>query len=241
MAKDRIPTGRIARTARVSSLAAGPGGTPARHARDEPGPVRRGQERRARAPPHRGRRADRDRARDDEGRGDEARAGDELPRRRARARGAPRGVPAQARRAARRRAQGPLQRHAQGDRVRARGADQADLRRVRRRADRGRLDRAGLPRQAARRPHRRGQGPVPGRRRRRPRGHAEPRDDPAADEADRARPGRQEHGRGDPLADLRRARLRAGGAEPARARPDLQGPSVHRRPRRRHRASRARR
>ena len=109
-----------------------------------------------------------------------------------------------------------------------------ELRRVRRGADRGRLDRPGLPRAAARRPRRRGQGPVPRRRRRGPGGHAEPRDDPAADEADRARPGRQEHGRGDPLADLRRARLRARGAEPARARADLQGPPVHRRPRRRH-------
>ena len=35
------------------------------------------------------------------------------------------------------------------------------------RADRRRLDRPGLPRAAARRPRRRGQGPVPGRRRRR--------------------------------------------------------------------------
>ena len=43
---------------------------------------------------------------------------------------------------------------------------QAHLRRVRRRTDRGRLDRPGLPREAARRPRRRGQGPVPGRRRR---------------------------------------------------------------------------
>ena len=117
----------------------------ARHPRDEPRPLRRGQERRARAPPPRGRRADRDRARDDEGRGDEARAGDELPRRRARAGGAPRGVPAQARGAARRGAEGALRRHAQGDRVRARREAERDLRRVRRGADRGRLDRPGLP------------------------------------------------------------------------------------------------
>ena len=141
-----------------------PGGAPARHARDQPRALRGGQERRARAPPRRGRRADRDRARDDEGRGDEARAGDELPRRRARAGGAPRGVPAQARRAPRRRAQGALQRHAQGDRDRARRAAQADVRGVRPRADRRRLDRPGLPRATARRPHRRGQGPVPRRR-----------------------------------------------------------------------------
>ena len=63
-----------------------------------------GQAGRARAPPPRGRRADRHRAGDDEGRGDEARPGALVPRRRPRARGAPRGVPAQARRAARRRA-----------------------------------------------------------------------------------------------------------------------------------------
>ena len=132
--------------------------------------------------------------------------------------------------------------HAQGDRVRARRASSSEtLRRVRRRADRRRLDRPGLPRAAARRARGRGQGPVPRRRRRGPGGHAEPRDDPAADEADRARPRRQEHGRGDPLADRRRARLRARGAEPALAGADLPRPPVHRRPRRGDRASRARR
>ena len=44
VAKDRIPTSRIARTARVSSLAAGPGRAPPRHARDQPRPLRGGQE-----------------------------------------------------------------------------------------------------------------------------------------------------------------------------------------------------
>ena len=210
-----------------------PGRAAARHPRDQPRALGGGQERGARAPPPRGRRADRLRAGDDEGRGDEARPDDELPRRRARARGAPRGVPAQARRAARRRAEGALRRHAQGDRVRARGAAGRDLRRVRPRADRRRLDRPGLPRAAARRARGGGQGPVPGRRRRGAGGHAEPRDHPAADEADRARAGRQDDRRGDPLADRRGARLRARGGQPALAGADLQGPPVHPRPRRR--------
>ena len=141
MAKDRIPTSRVARTARVSGLAAGPGGAPPRHPRRQPRPLRRGQAGRARAPQPRGGRADRRGAGDDEGRGDEARPGHELPRRRARARGAPRGVPAQARRAARRRAEGALLRHAQGHRVRARRADRRGLRR-RSRASRSRPPRS---------------------------------------------------------------------------------------------------
>ena len=49
-------------------------------------------------------------------------------------------------------------------------------------------------------------------------------------------PRRQGHGRGDPLADRRRARLRARGAEPAHAGAHLPRPPVHRRARRRHRA-----
>ena len=77
--------------------------------------------------------------------------------------------------AARRGAQGALRRHAQGDRVRARRAARRDVRELRRGAGRRRLDRPGLPRAAARRPRRRGQGPVPGRRPGRPGGHAEPR------------------------------------------------------------------
>ena len=71
--------------------------------------------------------------------------------------------------------------------------------------------------------------------------HAEPRDDPAADEADRARARRQGDRRGDPLAHRRRARLRARGAEPALAGAHLPRPPVHRRARRRHARSRARR
>ena len=101
------------------------------------------------------------------------------------------------------------------------------------RADRRRLDRPGLPRAAARRPRRRGQGPVPGRRPGRAGRHAEPRDDPAADEADRAGARRQVHGGGDPRADRRRARLRARGPEPAHAGAHLPRPPVHRRARRR--------
>ena len=47
------------------------------------------------------------------------------------------------------------------------GAGRRGLRDVRRGAGRGRVDRPGLPRHAARRARGRGQGPVPGRRRRR--------------------------------------------------------------------------
>ena len=57
------------------------------------------------------------------------------------------------------------------------------LLRVRHRADRRRLDRPGLPGHAPRRARRRGQGPVPGRGRRGARGHAEPGADPAPHEA----------------------------------------------------------
>ena len=102
--KDKIPTSRVGRTAKIGGLAAGQairqaGTRAANVARDARGPAGG-----ARAPPHRGRRADRRRAGHDEGRRDEGRAGDVVPRRRAGARGVPRGVPAQARRAARRRA-----------------------------------------------------------------------------------------------------------------------------------------
>ena len=100
-------------------------------------------------------------------------------------------------------------------------------------ADRGRLDRPGLPR-ALRGQGRRGQGPVPGRRPRRPVRPAEPRDHPAADEVRRARPGPAGARRRDPRAHRGGARLRAGGPEPAHARADLQGPPVRRDPRRVH-------
>ena len=87
-----------------------------------------------------------------------------------------------------------------------------------------------------RRPRRRGQGPVPRRRHRRARRHAEPRDDPAAHEVGRARARPQGAGRRDPLAHRGGARLRARGPEPARAGAHLPRPPVHRHPRRRHRA-----
>ena len=119
--------------------------------------------------------------------------------------------------------------------------DRGRLRDLRPGADRRRLDRPGLQGAPARRPRRRGQGPVPGRRAGRPRRHAEPRDHPAADEERRAGPRPEGDGRRDPLAHRRGARLRARGAEPAHARADLPRPSVHRRARRSSRRSRTRR
>ena len=101
-------------------------------------------------------------------------------------------------------------------------------------ADRGRLDRAGLPGDAARRARGRGQGPVPGGRRRGARGHAEPGHDHAPAQADDAGDGRQGDRRGDPRADRRGARLRAGGAEPELARAHLPRAPLHRRARRDH-------
>ena len=142
-------------------------------------------------------------------------------------------VPAQARRAARRGAEGLASTTCEGDRVRARRADRGGLRRVRRGADRRGLDRPGLPRAAARRARGRGQGPVPGRRGRGAGRHAEPRDDPPADEAGGARARRQGDRRRDPRPDRGGARLRARGPEPALARAHLPRPPVHRRPRRR--------
>ena len=164
----------------------GPGRPPGRHPRRQPHPRRRGQARRARAPPARDRRADRHRAGDDEGRRDEDRAGHVVPRRRPRPRGVPRGVPGQARRAARRGPEGLLQGHEEGPRGRVRREARGRLRELRPGPDRRRLDRPGLPGAAARRTARRGQGPVPRRRERRARRHAEHGDDPAAHEARRA-------------------------------------------------------
>ena len=120
-----------------------------------------GKQARAGAAPARDRRADRRRAGDDEGRGDEARPGHVVPRRRPRPRGVPRGVPGQARRAARRGAEGLLQGHEEGHRGRVRREARGRLRDLRPGADRRRLDRPGLQGQARGRPRRRGQGPVP--------------------------------------------------------------------------------
>ena len=96
------------------------------------------------------------------------------------------------------------------------------------------VDRPGAPRDAPRRPRRRGQGPVPGDRRGDPRRHAEP--PPRAEAAQRDRPGdrHRRDRRRDPRADHRGARLRAGGLEPPRDGARLPRPPVRRRPRRRH-------
>ena len=73
------------------------------------------------------------------------------------------------------------------------------------------------------------EGPIPGRGRRRSKRPPEPGDDHAGGQADRAGHGRQGDDRRDPRAPLRRARLRARGAEPARVRPRVARAPVHRR------------
>src|SRR5436190_11043748 len=187
----------------------------------------------AREAADRDRRADRRGAGDDEGRGDEARAGHELPRRRARAARAPGGVPGQARRAARRGAEGLVQGHEARHRARVRREARRRLRDLRPRADRGGVDRAGLQGAPGRRADGRGEGAVPRRRRGGPGGHAEPRDDPAADEVRRARARRALGRRGDPRAHRRGARLRARGVQPACDGAGVPRAPVHRRARRR--------
>ena len=111
---------------------------------------------------------------------------------------------------------------------------------VRRGADRRRLDRPGLPRDAA------DDGrevavkvQYPGVGRRGAGGPAEPRHDHAPAQADDARARCEGDRRGDQGADRRGARLRARGPEPALARAHLRRPPVHRRPRRDHARSRA--
>ena len=123
---------------------------------------RGGPQARARAPPPRGGRADRHRARDDEGRGDEARPGAVAsstsawcPRSTARSSSASSASCATRRPRSRFKDMRKVIESELGEPLDER------LRRVRRGADRRRLDRPGLPRDAARRPRRRGQGPVP--------------------------------------------------------------------------------
>ena len=185
------------------------------------------------APPAGDRQADRRRARDDEGRGDEARPGDVLPRRRPRARGVPRGVPARAGQAARRGADGLLQADAQGDRGRSsKSRCQGGLRR---RSTRSRSPPPRSARSTARRCHDGREVAVkvqyPGVA--------------AAVRADmqnlgmimrllkRMAPGLDAKAIAEEIRERieRGARLRARGAEPALARPDLPRPPVHRRPR----------
>ena len=149
-----IPTGRIRRTAKVAGLA---GGQTARNyatraanlTRDEDGPPRGGHQ-----APGRGGRADPRGAGQHEGRGDEGGPGGLVHRHRRLPGGVPGADPGQAGRAARLGAQGLLQGHEEGDRVRAGREARRRLRRVRRGRAGRRVDRPGLQGQAARRPRR---------------------------------------------------------------------------------------
>ena len=148
---DKIPTSRVRAHGDRRDAGGRRGGEAVRHARGERDARRGGLRGGARAAPARDRQADRRRARDDEGRRHEARAGDVLPGRRARRRGAPRGVPARARQAARRGARrSPSSRCARVIEDDLEEPIARGLRRLRGGADRGRLDRAGLPGDAAR-------------------------------------------------------------------------------------------
>ena len=105
---------------------------------------------------------------------------------------------------------------------------------LRRGADRGRLDRAGVQGHAPRRPSRRRQGSVPRGRSRGPRRHAEPGHDHAAAQAHDAWARRKGGRHRDQGADRRGARLRARGPEPELVGAHLSRSPVHRRARRRH-------
>ena len=124
-----------------------------------------------------------------------------------------------------------VQGHEEGHRAGPRREARRRLRRLRRGGDRRRLDRPGLPRDAARRPRRRGQGAVPGHQGRRPRRPAERRPRAEAARPHRARPRHQGGRRRAARADHRGARLRARGGEPPRAGARVPRPPVHRRPR----------
>ena len=149
-----------------------------------------------------------------------------------RPRGAPRGVPARARQAARRRADGVLQADAPRDRGRPRRADRRGLRVLRRGADRGGVDRPGLPRHAAT------DGREVAVKVQYPGVAGAVRADlqnldmiMRAAQADDAGARREGDRRGDQGADRRGARLRARGPEPALAGAHLRRAPVHRRPR----------
>ena len=90
-----------------------------------------------------------------------------------------------------------------------------------------RLDRAGLPRPAARRPRGGGEGAVPGRGAGGARRPPEPGPDHAGGQADRAGDGRQGDDARDPRAPHRRARLRARGPAAPRLRAQLARAPVH--------------
>ena len=184
---DDLPTGRLRRAAKVGRLA---GGQTARGYATKAANLTRSEEGRRDAAERRQMEAAEqifDVLGPDEGRGDEGRPGGLVHRHRRVPARVPGAHPGQAGRAARRRAARAVRAHAQGDRGRPRRAARRRVRRVRRGGGGRGLDRPGLPRPAARRPRRGGQGPVPGRRAGRARRPPEPGADHARGEADGAR------------------------------------------------------
>ena len=196
---------------------------------------RRASAGRAGAAPARDRRADRRRAGDDEGRGDEARPGHvasstsaSCPRSSARS-----SRPSSPSCATPRR-RSPSRTCARSSSASTASRSSDVFATFDPRADRRRVDRPGLPRAPARRARRRGQGPVPRRRRGGPGRHAEPRDDPAADEVGRARARRRRRSREEIRSRIdEELDYELEAAQPARAVARLPRPPVHRRPGRR--------
>ena len=169
----------------------------------------------------------------DEGRGDEDGPARLVHRHRVPAPRVRRALPGAARPAAHLRARDALGEGAQGARGGVPGEPFDELfAEHRARRVRGRVDRPGAPRHAARRARRRGQDPVPGRRRGARGRPAKRRHDRAAGAGLRPGPRREGGRRGAAAAGDGGARLRVRGAEPAHLRARLPRPPVHLRARR---------
>ena len=190
----------------------------------------------ARSDAPRGRRADGEDARDDEGRRDEDRPARLVHRHRVPAARVRRALPGGALEAALPGAADAVEEGEERARGGVGGSGRGAVRGLRARGRRRRVDRPGAPRRAARRPQGGGEDPVPGRGGGGPARHAERRDAPAAGEGAGARARRQGGRRRAEGARARGARLRVRGAEPALVRARVPRPPVHLRARRDHAA-----